>query len=877
MKNLNSFWDKISETGVDGSDHFMTSRRVVLCNKLCSITIFVTLLYEVFLISASIHTLVVINTACLCGYFSVLALNKAKHFQLAKNVFLITTGLEIFIISLFLGVQAGIYFYYFPLLCAACIIYDYKELNKAFPAVTVSLVFVILLHIPGNWSSRFEITTVSNELREYIFFSALATSIGLTLICMFHIIRANFIVEEELEESLQTHQGLNQELALREEELTANLDHLSVLTSEVQSRQARLSAILESSNHSIYSIDCSYHIIHCNSSHVNIFFKCFGHQLQPGDHILDFMTSETGTMWKEWYDKALAGEKFSVEYAGKFTFWEVYFNPIVEENQHLTGITVFMQDISGRKEAERQMLAAKEAAERASLAKAQFLSTMSHEIRTPMNAVIGVSHLLLQQQPRPDQAELLEMLRFSSENLLSLINDILDLHKIEAGKVVLEEVDFQPAGLFHNIVQSMKIKAGEKRIGLKCDIDRRLPAVLNGDPVRLTQVLNNLISNAVKFTSEGEVVVEVAVAEETAASAVLCVSVKDTGIGIPEDKQESIFDAFEQAAQDTTRRYGGTGLGLTITKRLLELQGSRIRLESKPGEGSRFFFTIRMKKGISPTENHAGGAAPKPDDLGHLRLLLVEDNPMNVLLAGKFLEKWNVIPDHAGNGEIAVYMVQQNCYDLILMDLQMPVMDGFEATRQIRRLGGDFLHLPVVALTADIVADVKEKALAAGMTDFLTKPYSQTDLYNILERYGRRENPPVVRPAAIRLTGDFAPPVRLRNIHQLAGGDEVFVREIIKSSMKGLTELHLQVEQAVCRQDRQQLHQAVHKAKPMLNLLELTDLHKLLRQTQTMLETSSGGYALQENLTRIQECCRQVGYELSEVLAEGQKNLQDNP
>jgi CheY-like chemotaxis protein len=465
------------------------------------------------------------------------------------------------------------------------------------------------------------------------------------------------------------------------------------------------------------------------------------------------------------------------------------------------------------------------------------------------------------------------MLRFSSENLLSLINDVLDLHKIEAGKVELEEVDFQPAHLFHNIVQTMKLKAGEKRIGLRSEIDHRLPAVLKGDPVRLMQVLNNLVSNAVKFTNEGEVVVEITVADENSASALLCISVCDTGIGIPEDKQTSIFDAFEQAAQDTTRRYGGTGLGLTITKRLLELQGSQIMLESKPGEGSRFFFSLRLKKGILRTGIQAGrDAAHSTGDLGHLRLLLVEDNPMNVLLARKYLEKWNLTPDHATDGQIAVYMVQQNQYDLVLMDLQMPVMDGFEATRQIRGLGEAYRYLPVVALTADTVADVREKATAAGMTDFLTKPYNPADLYKILERYSRGESRQVLQPvgiqAAVLVTGNHKPPLRLQKIQELADGDEVFVRRMIRSCKEGLSDLHFRVEQAVREKDGLLLDSVIHKAKAMITLLDLVDLLQLLQQTRAMLADPQAEQALEENLTQVQECCRQAGYELSEMLAE---------
>jgi CheY-like chemotaxis protein len=275
--------------------------------------------------------------------------------------------------------------------------------------------------------------------------------------------------------------------------------------------------------------------------------------------------------------------------------------------------------------------------------------------------------------------------------------------------------------------------------------------VLKGDPARLTQVLNNLISNAIKFTDAGSVTLGIGVEASAEAACTLLFSVTDTGIGIPADKQGVIFDAFVQADADTTRKYGGTGLGLAITKRLLELHESTLQLTSRPGEGSRFYFRLHLQKSTLRQPAVSAPSRLQPDDLGTLRLLLVDDNEINLMVASKFLQKWKIMPDFAPDGLAALGRVQERTYDLVLMDLQMPVMDGFEATRRIRAMGGAYRTLPIIALTADTVAGVREQALAAGMNDFLTKPYSPDDLYRVITRHARPDNAatgPPPRPLA---------------------------------------------------------------------------------------------------------------------------------
>ena len=412
--------------------------------------------------------------------------------------------------------------------------------------------------------------------------------------------------------------------------------------------------------------------------------------------------------------------------------YSVTVSNLEDKKGNAIGRIFLFKDISYLKATEKVLLKARETAEQATAAKDQFLSTMSHEIRTPMNSILGFTYLLLQNDPREDQKEYLNVQKFAAENLMVLINDILDFAKIEAGKIDVEEMSINLVQLSQKIYSTFKSAADEKGIRLKLNLpEEEIPLVL-GDPFRITQILTNLISNALKFTQEGEVSINIIPGKRSVENIAVSFEVADTGIGIAADKIDLIFESFTQASSDTTRKFGGTGLGLTICKRLLELMNSEIQVKSVTGQGSSFSFELLFKlDGAAPAENKNPEDESIPKDLTGVKVLVVDDNPMNVLLATQFLKRWNMLVGMARNGLEALKEVQSNDYDLVLMDLEMPEMDGYTASREIRQLPDPkFQHLPIIALSANAMAEVQDKVFAAGMKDFLSKPFTPQSLYD---------------------------------------------------------------------------------------------------------------------------------------------------
>jgi len=403
----------------------------------------------------------------------------------------------------------------------------------------------------------------------------------------------------------------------------------------------------------------------------------------------------------------------------------------------VTGLLGIARDVTERKLAENVLRKAKEAAEAAARIKSEFLANMSHEIRNPLNAILGMGELLLETPVSPEQRDYLNILKRSGENLLGIINNVLDFSKIEAGRLELEHIEFDLAPLIGETMEALAVEAHEKGLELACRLDPALPVRLRGDPVRLKQVLTNLIGNAIKFTEKGEVVLRAGLRERERGEGVLLFSVSDTGIGIPRDKLDLVFESFTQADSSVTRKYGGTGLGIPISRQLVEMMGGRIWAESTPGKGSTFHFTAKFGMG-----DGAGAPSPEVDlsreevctpapgrvqsaENGTLRILLVEDSEDNRLLIKSFLKNTPHVVDIAENGREALDKFKAARYDLVLMDMQMPVMDGYTATRMIREWEGKNIankRTPIIALTAHALEYDNNRSMEAGCDSHLTKP-----------------------------------------------------------------------------------------------------------------------------------------------------------
>lgn len=400
-------------------------------------------------------------------------------------------------------------------------------------------------------------------------------------------------------------------------------------------------------------------------------------------------------------------------------------------------VTVF--DITDRKKYERELLLERQKAERAARAKADFLSMMSHEIRTPMNAVIGVAHLLETTELSEVQSEYMELLKTSSENLMNLLNGILDFSKIESGHVALEQRTFDVVKVVRDCATSLQARAQQKGVALKLDVDRKIPPFVTGDPVKIGQIVNNLVSNAIKFTEQGEVTIMCRILSSDAKAATIQFTVQDTGIGIAEEKLASIFDEFSQADYEIGMRFGGSGLGLAITKKLLEMHGSKISVASELGKGSKFSFELTLQLAEPIKIDESKFVKPNSAQLAGVKVLVAEDNEDNIFLLERLLTSWGVVYECVQNGREAVEKLRARNFDIVLMDLRMPVMDGYKATNAIRTLPGKSkAELPIIAFSASTKVGEEDLIEITPFNDTIGKPFRPEELFSKLAFFAQR-------------------------------------------------------------------------------------------------------------------------------------------
>jgi len=487
-------------------------------------------------------------------------------------------------------------------------------------------------------------------------------------------------------------------------------------------------------------------------------------------------------------------------------------------------------DITNKILSNLKLKKAKELAEDALKDKNDFLNNLSHEIRTPLNAIIGFVDLLLETKLSNEQKDQLETVRNSGKTLLYLVNDVLDFAKLESNKLSLEEIPFDLHKTLNEVVKLLKVKADEKNISLDLDINKNTPTHILGDPVRIMQILLNLIGNSIKFTNEGFVVLSVKQINETKETSEISFEIKDTGIGIAANKINKMFDVFTQAKKDTARIHGGTGLGLAIVKKLVTLFNGKINVTSKYGKGSTFTITIPFKK---DTKNIIDKVKEQPIvEYKPLKLnvLLVEDNKTNQLLAKTRLERWECKVDVANNGIEGVKKAQQSFYDIILMDIQMPLMDGFEATRIIKNeISERVSKTPVIAMTAFTSNDDFKKAVKAGVNDYVFKPFKPRDVYKLLKKYGKIEETNKKEDLkAMNTVKDNEIYTDLSYLQEETLNESSLLILLIETFLNDLNEFLNELEKGYKTKDWQRLFQASHKIKPSITVFGIKKLEPII-------------------------------------------------
>ncbi|MDP5170332.1 MAG: response regulator [Bacteroidia bacterium] len=504
-----------------------------------------------------------------------------------------------------------------------------------------------------------------------------------------------------------------------------------------------------------------------------------------------------------------------------------------------------VQDMTDRKRMEL-LKAEKEVADRSAKLRQDFLARTSHEIRTPLNPILVLTKLLLESHISGQQKEYLEAINAAGKTLLAVVNDILDLSKIEAGKIEFVDEPFNLGQVMAQISDMMESSAIEKGLSFNMKLDPYLPKVVVGDSVRLSQILLNLLSNAIKFTPRGGVSIEVTQLERREKGRV-CIrfSVKDTGIGIPVDKQQSIFDSFQQVQSEHVRRQGGTGLGLTIVQKLVQLQGGDVELETKEGLGSCFTFSLEY--GMSHTDVANLPLTMETSELRGVKILLAEDNPLNQLVTKKLLSDWGVLLEIASHGREAIDKLRDEAFDLVLMDIQMPVMDGLEATTIIRtQFPEPKASIPIIALTANAFSGTDDECLKAGMNDYVSKPIEIANLYRKIVRYSRESNQlsqnnahvhpePQVSIGETPIDFEMAKmtQINLSYLKEVSNGDTDIVRMAIDKYLETTPAYLGNLQNQLRALDYRELSKAAHKLKSSLQFMGLMDLHQLALRIET--------------------------------------------
>lgn len=676
-------------------------QRYIIRIKLLQIVAFFAFLFITLLNYFSLLPYTYTITACatVLLMFSRFIINKG-NLGLAKSIILGTTCITIFLLNYMQGTSSGYYFYFFIILIITIFAFDEKN-NQNDIQVTYLFLFLsataTFLFSPDHGT----IQKVTPHLIQFNFFFNLAITFILGFLISYVMIRDNQLREKAL-----------------------------------LSKQKFLDSIFNTSLDAVFIIDLESGKITGNNFQSLKLFEANNDSELCGQNLERFFVKLenddkngfTRLIYREdsyWQGEMLCKTINNHAFAGY-----VSVVPFTYEGKKLKKLNII--DISEIKKAEAALKVAKEKAEKLAEVKSKFLSNMSHELRTPLNGIIGTTNLLIHESHMPTQRQHYDILKYSSEHMLNLINDILDYSKIEAGKMEIEKTPFNLETTFNKLTNMFHNQFEQKGVLFESQFDRRIVKEFLSDEVKLSQVLSNLLSNALKFTpAGGKVVLSVTQHACNSEKTTLEFSVKDTGVGIPEDKQQRIFESFTQVDTATTRKFGGTGLGLTISKHFVEMFGSKLKLLSAPGKGSCFYFFVEFENSQLSSGYINETAVKGLQSLKGLRALLAEDNPINMMVAKKFLQKWDVEVTEAENGVIALQKFEQGDFDVMLIDLEMPEMDGYQYVQEVKKRRS---NIPVIAFTAAVFDNMQSILQESGFNDFIQKPFRPEDLHKKLSR-----------------------------------------------------------------------------------------------------------------------------------------------
>lgn len=556
--------------------------------------------------------------------------------------------------------------------------------------------------------------------------------------------------------------------------------------------------------------------------------------------------------WKSRYGISNRYEFMVHTKSGEARWWLVSTAPLHNPDGSLKGSIGIHLDITRQKKMEKDLRDAMQAAERSSQAKEAFLANMSHEIRTPINAIMGMGKLLAKSNLNKQQLFYLSSIRTASENLLVVINDVLDISKIEAGKVNIENIPFDMDQLVRHAINMLAPKAEEKGLSVVCEVDENISHSLIGDPYRINQVMMNMLSNAIKFTEQGRIRVGAEMAKKADGMQQVVVTIEDTGIGISEDFLAVIFNKFTQEDDSFVRKFGGTGLGMSITKQLMDLMGGTIAIESEKNLGTTVTLTFNLKVGTAKIFEKKRAVKTDTSNIGNKKVLLVEDNELNRLLAYTILTQYGAIVTSADNGLTAIEMIQRDEFDIVLMDVQMPVMDGVRATQIIREKHNK--SIPIIALTANALKGKREEYISAGMNDYIAKPYNEEKMIAVIANWLHRIEKDTPPPAAFKeekeeviVNDDDAPLYDVKKLMVKCGNNAEFVTQMLSLFVTDVPQTMAKIRDAYEISDLKNVKYLAHRIRPALMNMSINSI----REESFALETLAANEQRNSEMERI--------------------------